>query len=44
MATCKTIIREKDKKEDGTFNIKIRITHKRKTSLIGTSLYCTSKI
>lgn len=43
MATFKIIVREKDKKEDGSYNIKIRITHKRRTSLMGTPLYCKAK-
>lgn len=43
MATLKAIIRPSDKRSDGTWNVKIRITHQRKTKEIPTSMYVTKK-
>ena len=41
MATLKAIIRKDDKKSDGTWNVKIRITHNRKVKELPTSMYVT---
>lgn len=43
MATFKTLIRPEQKKADGTFNVKIRITHNRKTKYISTPFFVTEK-
>lgn len=39
MATLKAIIRKEDKRSDGTWNVKIRITHNRKVKEIPTTMY-----
>lgn len=39
MATVSHVILKQQQKEDGTFNVKIRITHNRKSSYIATSHY-----
>lgn len=39
MATFKAIIRKEDKRSDGTWNVKIRITHNRKVKELPTSVY-----
>lgn len=43
MATVKEIVLKEKKREDGTWNLKVRITHNRKTAYISTSHYLTSK-
>ena len=40
MATFKVVIRPHDKKKDGTYNIKIRITHNTKVKYKATPFYC----
>ena len=41
MATLKAIIRKDDKRSDGTWNVKIRVTHDRKVKELPTSMYVT---
>lgn len=42
MATFKVVVLPHQKKEDGTYNVKIRVTQNRKTKYIKTSQYVTS--
>ena len=42
MATFKTCIFEHQRRKDGTYNIKLRITHHRKSRWISSTLYATS--
>ena len=42
MATFKALILSHHKKEDGTYNVKIRVTHNRKVKYIRTSYYLTA--
>ena len=39
MATVKIVILKHQKRDDGTWNVKIRITHERQSSYIATSHY-----
>lgn len=39
MATVKALVYESDRRKDGTYNVKMRLTHKRRTLKISTSLY-----
>lgn len=41
MATFKTIIRTQQKRQDGTYNLKIRVTHNRVSRFISTQWYVT---
>jgi integrase len=43
MATFKICIRPKDQRVDGTWNIKVRVTHNRRIGFIGTDYYITKK-
>lgn len=43
MPTFKTLILKHQKKDDGTYGVKIRITHKRETRYIPTEFYVNSK-
>jgi hypothetical protein len=43
MATVKEVILKEKKREDGTWNLKIRIIHNRKTAYISTSHYIGPK-
>ena len=43
MATFKSVIFLRDKKRDGTVNVKIRVTHNRKTRYLPTPFYVTSE-
>ena len=43
MATVREVILSNQKKEDGTWNVKIRITHQRKTNYISTQHYVGAK-
>ncbi|MDB4902217.1 MAG: recombinase, partial [Mucilaginibacter sp.] len=43
MPTFKPLIFKHQQKEDGTFNVKIRITHNRESKYIPTSLYIKGK-
>lgn len=39
MATFKAVVQEHHKKSDGSYNVKIRITHKRKTKYLATNIF-----
>jgi integrase len=39
MATFKAVVRPHDKKQDGTYNVKIRVTHKRVINYPATNIY-----
>lgn len=41
MATVKAVVLKHQKREDDTWNVKIRITHERKTAYLATSHYIT---
>lgn len=41
MATVNTVVRRDQKKEDGTYNVKIRLTHQRKSVYISTAHFVT---
>ena len=43
MATVREVILSNQKKEDGTWNVKIRVTHQRKTNYISTQHYVSAK-
>ena len=43
MATFKTLIRPEQQKSDGTYNVKIRVTHNRKSKYISTPFFVTAK-
>lgn len=43
MATFKTLIRPDQQKNDGSYNVKIRVTHNRKTKYISTPFFVSSK-
>jgi len=43
MATVREVILSNQKKEDGTWNVKIRVTHQRKTNYISTQHYVGAK-
>jgi hypothetical protein len=43
MATFKIVVVKEDKKIDNTWNVKIRVTHKRRMGYIGTDFYVTKK-
>lgn len=43
MATFKALVRPDQQKNDGSYNVKIRVTHNRKTKYISTPFFVTSK-
>ena len=43
MATVREVILSNQKKEDGTWNVKIRVTHQRKINYISTQHYVGAK-
>lgn len=43
MATFKAVVEPHYKRADGTYNIRIRVTHQRKTKLISTQFYVTAE-
>lgn len=43
MATFKALIRPEQQKSDGSYNVKIRVTHNRKTKYISTPFFVTGK-
>lgn len=43
MATFKAIVEPHYKRADGTYNIRIRVTHNRKSKLLSTQLYATAE-
>jgi hypothetical protein len=43
MATFKALVHEHHKKEDGTYNVKVRVTHKRKSVYNNTIYFVTDK-
>ncbi|MDR1674948.1 MAG: phage integrase SAM-like domain-containing protein [Tannerella sp.] len=43
MATFKAVVEKHHKKTDGTFNVKIRVTHKRVVKYMATSLFVTKE-
>jgi hypothetical protein len=43
MATVREVVLPHHKKEDGTWNVKIRVTHKRKCTYIDTEHFVNSK-
>ncbi len=43
MATFKTVILPQNKRGDGTYNIKIRVIHARKTKYVATQWYASAK-
>jgi len=43
MANVREVILPRDKRKDGTWNVKIRVTHQRKVKYISTALYVTEK-
>jgi integrase len=42
MATLKAVVLKHHKRDDGTYNVKIRVTHRRQSVYIPTTLYVTS--
>lgn len=43
MITLKAEVQQKDKRQDNTYNVKIRLTYKRQVRRVSTSIYVTSK-
>ena len=43
MATIKAVVQKHHKKEDGTYNVKIRVTHNRKIAYIATPYFVVRK-